>query len=98
MNESDEQASPPPLNWTAIAALYAALALGLVWMLYWGDYRNATWLVLLGTGGGLTAYGRVEARRGRSGRAKWLNRAAALAYIVFFVWAGAVLVRAWIMR
>ena len=51
---SDPDDPPQPLNWTAIAALYAAIALGFVWMLYWGEYQNAAWLALLGMGGGHT--------------------------------------------
>ena len=90
--------SPPdesePLNWTAVAALYAGLLLGLGGLLYWGDYRNAAWLALLGVGGGLTAYSRVLENRGAAHEAqrwKWMG---GLAYGVFFLWAGTVLVRA----
>lgn len=90
MNDADRS---PPLNWTAIAALYSALGLGFAWMLYWGDYRNAAWLGLLGMGGGLTAYGRVLKHRGHVERAKHWTTGAALFYLVFFVWAGTVLLR-----
>lgn len=91
MNDTTDSGAQPPLNWTAISALYGALGLGLVWMVYWGDYRNAAWLVILGTGGGLTAYGRVQDRRGDEDRARRWKQAAGLVYGVFFVWAGTVL-------
>lgn len=94
MTSPDDSASSSPLNWSAVAALYAALGLGFVWMLYWGDYRNAAWLGLLGAGGGLTAYGRVLDHRGEADRAAWWKTAGGLVYVVFFVWAGVVLVRA----
>ena len=81
-----------PLNWTAIAALYAALGLGLVGLLYWGDYRNAAWLALIGAGGGLTAYGRVLEGRGQEESAQRWKWVAGVSYAVFFVWAGIVLV------
>lgn len=82
-----------PLNWTTVAALYAALSLGLIGMLYWGDYRNAAWLALIGAGGGLTAYGRVLDHRGRSTAAQRWKWAGGLLYGVFFLWAGTVLLR-----
>lgn len=85
--------STEPLNWTAIAALYAGLVVGLGWMLYWGDYRNAAWLVLLGTGGGLTAYGRVLANRGAKQTAQRWKWAAGFVYGAFFLWAGVVLLQ-----
>lgn len=85
-NESSES-----LNWTAVAALYAALFLGLIGSVYWGDYRNATWLALIGTGGGCTAYGRVLASAGKSTQAQWWKRGGAVFYVVFFLWAGTVL-------
>lgn len=90
-----ENTSSEPLNWTLVAALYLALGLGLVWMLYWGDYRNAAWLVLLGTGGGLTAYGRVKENQGAEQAAQRLETAAGLLYAVFFVWAAGVLIQSW---
>jgi hypothetical protein len=83
----------PPLNWWAIAALYAALLLGIVAMLVWGDYRNATWLSLIGAGGGCTAYARLLEAQGRAGRARWWKRGGALFYLVFFAWAGTVLLQ-----
>ncbi len=92
MSASDD--SQQSLNWTAIAALYAAISLGFVWMLYWGDYRNAAWLALLGVGGGLTAYGRVLENRGAAQEAQRWKWGGGLAYGVFFLWAGTVLVRA----
>lgn len=92
-----ENTSPEPLNWTLVAALYLALGLGLVWMLYWGDYRNAAWLVLLGTGGGLTAYGRVKENQGAEEAAEQWETAAGLVYAVFFVWAAVVLIQSWMM-
>lgn len=62
-------------------------------MLYVGLYRNAAWLALLGTGGALTAYGRMlEARGAEQAGQRW-KRAAGLAYGVFFLWVGAVLLR-----
>jgi len=84
-----------PLNWAAISALYAGLGLGLVGLLYWGDYRNATWLALIGTGGGLTAYGRVLEGRGQNETARRWKQVAGVVYAVFFVWAGIVLLTAW---
>jgi len=93
MSTSSHEDSPESLNWTAIAALYAAISLGIVWALYGGEYRNAAWLILLGTGGGLTAYGRVLERRGAAQTALRWKRAAGLVYGIFFLWAGFVLVR-----
>lgn len=90
---SNSADSKEPLNWTAISALYAALSLGFFWMLYWGDYRNAAWLALLGLGGGLTAYGRVQENQGAQQEAQRWKGAAGLAYGIFFLWAGSVLVR-----
>jgi hypothetical protein len=81
------------INWMAVGALYAGLGLGLGALLYWGEYRNALWLLLIGSGGACTAYGRVLAGRGRSPRARWWKRAGAVFYAVFFVWAGTVLFR-----
>lgn len=84
------------LNWTAVAALYAGLSLGLVGTLYWGDYRNAAWLALIGIGGGLTAYGRVLESREKEERAQRWQWAGGVAYAIFFVWAGMVLIRVWV--
>lgn len=93
------ETSPDPaahdLNWPAIAALYAALSAGIVGLLYAGDYRNATWLALIGGGGALTAYGRVLEGRGDQARAQRWQWAAGGVYGVFFLWAGFVLLRAW---
>lgn len=86
--------SDPPednLNWQAVTALYTGLLLGIGWLLYWGDYRNATWLALIGTGGACTALGRVLAYQGREAAASWWKRGGAVFYVVFFVWAGSVL-------
>jgi hypothetical protein len=80
--------SDASINWLAIAAVYAALAVGLGWMLYWGDYRNVAWLSLIGTGGGLTLYGRVLEARGESDRAGSWKLAGAAFYLVLLVWAG----------
>ncbi len=96
MSASEE--SSQSLNWTAIAALYAAISLGLVWMFYWGEYRNAAWLALLGTGGGLTAYGRVLENQGEAQDAQRWKWAAGLVYGVFFLWAGTVLLRTLLRR
>lgn len=96
MSSSEHGSSEQPLNWTVVAALYVALALALVWMLYWGDYRNAAWLVLLGTGGALTAYGRVKEKQGAEKEAARWKGVAGLVYAVFFVWAGTVLFRVWL--
>lgn len=93
MSDSPSSPSKDSLNWSAVAALYAALLLGMIWMLYWGDYRNAAWLALLGTGGGLTAYGRVLENRGAEHRAQYWNWAAGLVYGIFFLWIGTVFVR-----
>lgn len=93
MGNSKDQASGTPLDWTAISALYTALGLGLIWMLYWGNYRNAAWLVLLGTGGGLTAYGRMRKTQGAKQAAQRWGTAAGLVYAVFFVWASVVLLK-----
>jgi len=92
MPSADPPAEPEPLNWSAVGALYAGLILGLVWLLYWGDYRNATWLLLIGLGGGCSAYGRVLSARGHDASARWWNRGGALFYAVFVLWAGTVLV------
>lgn len=96
LNSGKERART--LNWTAVAALYAGLSVGIVWLLYWGDYRNAVWLGLIGMGGALTAYGRVLEGRGQDEEARWWKWAASVVYVVFFVWAGSVLVRAWMGR
>lgn len=91
VSASADENSQESLNWTAVAALYAALVLGIGWMLYWGDYRNAAWLILLGTGGAFTAYGRVLTNRGAEQQAhrwKWVG---GLVYAIFFLWAGTVL-------
>jgi hypothetical protein len=94
MGERDDSVEPG-LNWAAVAALYAALLLGMGALLYGGDYRNAAWLALIGTGGALTAYGRVLDGRGQTRRAQRWQWAAGAVYAVFFVWAGSVLVRFW---
>ncbi len=88
---TDSDASDEPLNWVAVAALYAALLFGIVGLVYWGDYRNATWLALIGAGGGCTAYGRVRALEGDPAQARWWKRGGAVFYVVFVLWAGAVL-------
>jgi hypothetical protein len=80
-----------PLHWPAIAALYAGVLLGIAGMLHVGLYRNAAWLVLLGTGGALTAYGRMCKHRGDKRAARRWKRAAGLTYGVFFLWVGTVL-------
>lgn len=94
----DEESGTPDqsLNWTAVAALYLGLSVGVSWMLYGGHYRNAVWLILIGTGGGLTAYGRVLEGQGRDAKAQRWQWAAGAAYAVFLIWAGAVLVRVWL--
>lgn len=88
---TDSAASDESLNWVAVAALYSALLFGIIGLVYWGDYRNATWLALIGTGGGCTAYGRVLALEGKTESARWWNRGGALFYAIFAVWAGTVL-------
>jgi hypothetical protein len=93
MSESPPDASSPPLNWTSIVSLYAALALGFAGMMYWGHYRNAAWLALLGIAGGLTAYGRMREEQGAVQEARRWKQAAGLLYGVFFLWAGAVLLQ-----
>ncbi|MFB6271508.1 MAG: hypothetical protein ABEL51_01305, partial [Salinibacter sp.] len=85
MSSADE---PTSLNWLNVTALYAALLLGLGGLLYWGNYRNAAWLALLGTGGAFTAYARILEHRGASQVASRWNGAAALVYGIFFLWAG----------
>lgn len=92
---AESSSKKEPLNWTAITALYAGLLLGLGWMLYWGDYRNAAWLGLLGTGGACTAYGRILENRGRMDVGRRWKWGAAAVYAVFFVWAGTVFFRIW---
>lgn len=89
----DAPDSEESLNWTAVGALYAGLLLGIVWLLYWGDYRNATWLALIGTGGGCTAYGRVVAMEGHSAASRRWKWGGALFYAAFFLWAGSVLLQ-----
>ncbi|WP_263788503.1 hypothetical protein [Salinibacter grassmerensis] len=91
---ASSSASESNLNWTAIAALYAGLVFGIGVMLLAGQYRNATWLGLLGLAGGCTAYGRVLARRGRAQTAKWWRWASGVLYAAFFLWAGTVFLRA----
>ncbi len=87
----DRSAEPP--DWPVVSALYAALLLGIGGMLYWGDYRNAAWLTLIGTGGGLTAYGRLlDSQEAPEAGRRW-KWAAGVVYGVFFLWAGAVLAR-----
>ena len=93
MTAPESKTDDAPLNWWAVIALYAGVGLGLVGLLYWGDYRNATWLVLIAAGGGCTAYGRILTARGHSRRAQWWEGGAAAFYAVFFVWAGTVLLR-----
>lgn len=91
MSASTAENSQESLNWTAITALYAALILGIGGALYWGKYRNAAWLVLLGTGGAFTAYGRVLANRGAEQEAERWKWFGGLVYAGFFLWAGTVL-------
>jgi len=93
--EEENEASYRSLNWTAVAALYTGLLIGLVATIYWGDYRNAAWLGLIGTGGALTAYGRVLEECGQEVRAQRWQWGAGVAYAVFFVWAGTVLIWVW---
>lgn len=85
--------SDESLNWLAIAALYLGLILGIGWLLYWGDYRNAVWLILIGAGGGCTAYGRVLETDGQEEQAQRWQWAGGAAYVVFILWAGTVLVQ-----
>lgn len=93
MSESESStSSEPPLNWTVVGALYAALSLGILWMLYWGEYRNVVWLILIGMGGACSAYGRVLSHREKEEGELW-QWAGALFYLVFFLWAGTVLFR-----
>jgi len=77
----------------AVAALYAGLGLGIVGMLYVGQYRNAAWLALLGLAGGCTAYGRVLHRRGEDDAATRWKWASGVVYGVFFAWLGVVFLR-----
>ena len=93
MSTSADDDSEAPLKWPAVGALYVGLVLGLGGMLYAGLYRNAAWLALLGTGGALTAYGRLLRNRGAAQKAMRWKRAAGLVYGIFFLWAGFVLVR-----
>jgi hypothetical protein len=86
--------TPEAPDWTVVVGLYVALALGIGGLLYVGNYRNAAWLALIGTGGGLTAYGRVLQARGRSAAGRRWTWAAGAVYGVFFLWAGSVLLRA----
>mgnify|MGYP006421077767 CR=1 FL=1 len=90
---STSEPSGDGLNWQAVAALYTALLLGIGGLLYWGNYRNAMWLALIGTGGACTAYGRVLVLQGRVEAATWWKRGGAVFYVVFFVWAGSVLLQ-----
>lgn len=93
MSSSDAASDDDAINWMAVAALYTGLVLGMVGLLYWDEYRNAVWLLLIGAGGACTAYGRVLDDRSRSKRARWWKRIGAVFYAVFFVWAGTVLLR-----
>jgi len=90
---ADSSAETEVLNWWAVAALYAGLTLGLVWLIYEGTYRNAAWLLLIGMGGGCSAYGRVLSARGQEESARRWHRGGAVFYVVFFLWAGTVLVK-----
>ncbi len=93
MSSSDTASDDDAINWMAVAALYTGLVFGVVGLLYWGAYRNAVWLLLIGTGGACTAYGRLLDDQRRSDWARWWKRAGAVFYVVFFVWAGTVLLR-----
>lgn len=81
------------LHWPTVAAVYAGLLLGLAWLLYWGDYRNAAWLALIGAGGVCTAYSRVLRQRDETEAGSSWEWVSAAFYVVFFVWAGWVLVQ-----
>lgn len=87
----DSAPSDESLNWVAVAALYTALLFGIIGLVYGGDYRNATWLALIGAGGGCTAYGRVLVLQGDVDQARWWKRGGAVFYAVFVLWAGSVL-------
>ena len=91
---SAPESSKPSLNWTAIAALYAGLVFGMGVMLLAGQYRNATWLALLGCAGGCTAYGRVLTQQNRGRTARRWRWASGILYAIFFVWAGTVFLQA----
>lgn len=81
-----------PLHWPTVMAVYAGLGLGIAWLLYWGDYRNAAWLGLIGAGGACTAYSRVLEGRREVAAERW-QWASAVFYVVFVLWAGSVLLR-----
>jgi hypothetical protein len=90
---SDASSTDAPINWMGIAAVYAGVVLGIGWMVYWGDFRNAAWLVLIGTGGGCTLYGRLLHRRGEEEAAGTWKVVGAAFYLVLFAWAGWVLLQ-----
>lgn len=90
---SDTAPRGSPLNWLAVAALYAGLLLGIAWMVYWEEYRNAVWLGLIGTGGACTACARVLRHSESGNKGRHWEWAGAVFYAVFAVWAGSVLVR-----
>lgn len=93
MTSTNSHSTGDSLNWLAIGALYAGVLLGLCWLLYWGEYRNASWLALIGVGGACTAYARKLEGHGQQTSAQWWKRGGATFYLVFFLWAGAVLFR-----
>lgn len=90
MASTEDASDTPALHWPTVVAVYAGLLLGMGWLLYWGDYRNATWLGLIGAGGACTAYSRVLQRRGTPSAERW-EWASLLFYGAFFLWAGSVL-------
>ncbi len=93
MESNGESSTDRPLHWPTVAAVYAGLVLGIAWLVYWGDYRNAAWLGLIGGGGACTAYSRVLEGRRMAARAQRWQWVGAVFYAAFFLWAGSVLLR-----
>jgi hypothetical protein len=91
--EPDASPAEQPINWMGVAAVYAGVVLGIAWMVYWGDVRNAAWLVLIGAGGGCTLYGRLLHRRGEEEAAGTWKVVGAAFYLVLLAWAGWVLLQ-----
>lgn len=92
MGSADTSSDENALHWPTVAAVYAGLGLGIAWLLYWGDYRNAAWLGLIGAGGACTAYSRVLEGRGEASAERW-QWGGVVFYAAFFLWAGSVLLQ-----
>jgi len=92
-DDSIDFTSSHPINWPALFTVEALMMLVIGFNLWVGDYRVATFLVLIGAAIGFGIYGRVREEQGTS--AAWTGKAAlgtgALALILSLV----EIVRAW---